>query len=789
MLKEAGAHESYDADSIVILKGLEAVQKRPGMYIGNTEDGSGLHHMIYEAVDNSIDEAMAGYCDRITITLNPDGSATIEDNGRGIPTEIHKKEGISAAEIIMTQLHAGGKFDHKTYKISGGLHGVGISVVNALSLWLELTIWRNNKEYRIRFQEGKATDKLKVTGEGIGKQGTKITFYPSSKIFAKTKFSFNTLEQRLKELAFLNPGLGIELAEPNENQKIYLKYAGGLEEFIKHLDKNKNSMHKTINIKGKMQDIEIYASFNWNDSLYENIICFTNNIKQKDGGTHLAGLKSALTRCINNYSNNLNKKEKMDLIGEDIREGLTCVLSARSPNPKFASQTKDKLISLEVKKAVETIISEQLQNWLEEHPNEARLILAKIILAANARKAAKKAREITRRKSALSSTALPGKLADCQEKSPELSELFIVEGDSAGGSAKMGRTRRTQAILPIRGKILNVERSRFDRMLSSTEIADLITAIGTGIGNEDFSIGKARYHKIIIMTDADVDGSHIRTLLLTFFFRYMREVIGKGYLYIARPPLYKVKKGRSEIYLKDEGAMQEYLIESALESAILTSADGAQYSGQHLREIIRQSMLAEKFINRKYGHVPKIIIEIFLLVYFQHQANLEKTLSIARARINSLEPDYPWHVRQANNQIIFERTVKEIKESYAFNLDNIDDNTADALNYLTKIFDGTCNIAVNNISNNLTGPSELSKYIIEGGRKGLDIKRFKGLGEMNADQLWETTLNPENRTLLKVNVDDEESTDGTFSMLMGNVVEPRKEFIQENALKAENLDF
>jgi DNA gyrase subunit B len=689
----------------------------------------------------------------------------------------------------MTQLHAGGKFDHKTYKISGGLHGVGISVVNALSLWLELTIWRNKKEYQIRFEEGKAIDTLKVVRENVDKQGTSITFYPSSKIFAKTKFIFSTLEQRLRELAFLSPGIEIILDEPNENQEINLKYTGGLEEFIKHLDRNKNSMHKPINIKGRIQDTEIYASLNWNDSLYENIICFTNNIKQKDGGTHLAGFKSAMTRCVNNYFNNLNKKEKIDLIGEDIREGLTCVLSARTPNPKFASQTKDKLISLEVKKAVETIISEQLQSWLEEHPNDARLILAKIILAANARKAAKKAREITRRKSALSSTALPGKLADCQEKSPELSELFIVEGDSAGGSAKMGRTRKTQAILPIRGKILNVERSRFDRMLSSTEIADLITAIGTGIGNEDFSIGKARYHKIIIMTDADVDGSHIRTLLLTFFFRYMRDIIGKGYLYIARPPLYKVKKGRSEIYLKDKGAMQEYLIESAIESAILTSAGGTQYSGQDLKKIIRQSMLAEKLINRKYGHVPKIIIEIFLLAYFQNQANLEKALSMTQSRINKREPDYPGNIRQENNQIIFERTAKEIKESYTFNLDNIDEDTEGTLNYLTKIFDGTCSITINNISNNLTGPSELSRYIMEGGGKGLNIKRFKGLGEMNPDQLWDTTLNPENRTLLKVNIDDEESTDGTFSMLMGNVVEPRKEFIQKNALKAENLDF
>ena len=797
----------YSSESIKVLKGLEAVRKRPGMYIGDTDDGSGLHHMVYEVVDNAIDEALAGHCDAVNVALNADGSVTVRDNGRGIPVDIHKEEGVSAAEVIMTQLHAGGKFDQNSYKVSGGLHGVGVSVVNALSDWLELNIWRDGKEYNMRFEHGDAVAPLKVIGEANGNKGTQVTFHPSNQTFSNViEFSFSTLEQRLRELSFLNSGVKIILQDlrGEDPKEVVLFYQGGVEAYVKYLDKSKNSLHQTISVTSydKVSGISMEVSMQWNDSYHENILCFTNNIRQRDGGTHLAGLKAALTRTINNYAgdNKLFKKEKIVLTGEDAREGLTCVVSVKVPDPKFSSQTKDKLVSSEVRTHVESWVNDRLAQWFEERPTDAKIIVGKAVEAAQAREAARKARELTRRKSALEVSNLPGKLADCQEKDPTLSEIFIVEGNSAGGSAKSGRNRKYQAILPIRGKILNVERARFDKMLSSVEIGTLITALGTGIGAEDFDPSKVRYHKIIIMADADVDGSHIRTLLLTFFFRHMPKLIEYGFLYIAQPPLYKVKKGSSEVYLKNEQAWQSYIIDNALNNAILKSKVGDR-TGADLHDFVS-----------KLGKFHHLVQNLSRVMHAEITENLalagafDKSWmkNAAKAKTLTAQIDKIFKNTSSNEDVSWSSQVNESDD-----IEIIKETRGVKTSYLVKnsYFDMPESIAIAQVVEQIMGefassvkfirgeeeriahkPLELMGLILETGKKGVSIQRFKGLGEMNAEQLWETTLDPANRTLLQVKVDQYDEADQTFSTLMGNVVEPRRDFIQENALKVVNLD-
>ncbi len=796
----------YSSDSIKVLKGLEAVRKRPGMYIGDTDDGSGLHHMVYEVVDNAIDEALAGHCDQVTVALNADGSVTVRDNGRGIPTDIHKEEGVSAAEVIMTQLHAGGKFDQNSYKVSGGLHGVGVSVVNALSDWLELTIWRDGKEHNMRFEHGDAVAPLKIVGDANGEKGTQVTFHPSNQTFANVlEFSFPTLEQRLRELSFLNSGVKIVLKDlrGEEPKEVILFYEGGVEAYVKYLDKSKNALHQTISVAGsdKTSGISMEVSMQWNDSYHENVLCFTNNIRQRDGGTHLAGMKAALTRTINNYAsdNKLFKKDKIVLSGDDVREGLTAVVSVKVPDPKFSSQTKDKLVSSEVRTHVESWVNDKLAQWFEERPSDARAIVGKAVEAAQAREAARKARELTRRKSALEVSNLPGKLADCQEKDPAQSELFIVEGNSAGGSAKSGRNRKFQAILPIRGKILNVERARFDKMLSSTEIGTMITALGTGIGAEDFDPSKVRYHKIIIMADADVDGSHIRTLLLTFFFRHMPKLIEYGFLYIAQPPLYKIKKGSSEVYLKNEAALQNYVIENALNNAVLKSKAGDR-SGADLHDFINKLSKFSHLINSVSRIVPAEICENLALAGAFEKAwmgDAAKTKSllknIERILADASNEDVTWSASiNDSNDIDVVKESRGVKTSYVVKHNYLDMPEFSALCQLREQiaaeFESTTKFIRGEEERVIAKPVELMNLILEIGKKGVSIQRFKGLGEMNAEQLWETTLDPANRTLLQVKVDQFDEADETFSTLMGNVVEPRREFIQENALKVVNLD-
>lgn len=805
--KQSESPNSYAADSIKVLRGLDAVRKRPGMYIGDTDDGSGLHHMVYEVVDNAIDESLAGHCDHVIVIINEDNSVTVQDNGRGIPTDIHKEEGVSAAEVIMTQLHAGGKFDQNSYKVSGGLHGVGVSVVNALSSWLELTIWRDGKECFMRFEHGNAVAPLAIRGDSNGNKGTRVTFKPSIQTFSNvTEFNFATLEQRLRELSFLNSGVKIILQDlrSEEPKDITLFYEGGVEAYVKYLDKSKNAIHPTINIATADNEsgMSMELAMQWNDSYHENTLCFTNNIRQRDGGTHLAGFRAALTRTINNYAadNKLFKKDKITLSGDDAREGLTCVLSVKVPDPKFSSQTKDKLVSSEVRVFVENFTNEKLAQWLEERPNEARAIVGKAVEAAQAREAARKARELTRRKSALEVSNLPGKLADCQEKDPALSELFIVEGNSAGGSAKSGRNRRFQAILPIRGKILNVERARFDKMLSSTEIGTMITALGAGIGNEDFDVNKVRYHKIVIMADADVDGSHIRTLLLTFFFRHMPKLIEHGFLYIAQPPLYKMKKGSSEVYLKNEQALQNYVIENALNGAVLRTNSGDR-SGKDLHDIILKIAKFSQLISSISRIVPsEILIRLALVGALKKDwfDDLEK-IQILKDKLlknlnkNLVDEQIKWEVAiddQNNIEVIKE--YRGVKNSYFCKRANFDLPEMSAIaqlsEQLSEIFSHEISFIRNEDKFTTDNPVDLMEVISQCGKKGVNIQRFKGLGEMNAEQLWETTLDPSNRTLLQVKIDQFDEADETFSILMGNVVEPRREFIQENALKVANLD-
>ena len=828
----------YGASSIKVLKGLDAVRKRPGMYIGDTDDGSGLHHMVFEVSDNAIDEALAGHCDRIDIQLNADGSVSVTDNGRGIPTGIHPEEGVSAAEVIMTQLHAGGKFentsDDNAYKVSGGLHGVGVSVVNALSEWLDLTIWRDGEENYMRFAFGDAVAPLKIVGPSDGRKGTKVTFFPSPATFKITEFDFEKLEHRYRELAFLNSGVRLFLtdARHEEPRTVELYYEGGIAAFVKYLDRTKSPLFPDpISITGQRDDVAIDVALEWNDSYYENVLAFTNNIPQRDGGTHLAAFRAALTRTLNNYAekSGLLKKEKVSLTGDDMREGLTAIVSVKLPDPKFSSQTKDKLVSSEVRQPLESLMADKLAEWLEENPGHGKSIVGKIIDAAAAREAAKKARELTRRKGAMDIASLPGKLADCQEKDPAKSELFLVEGDSAGGSAKQGRDRHFQAILPLRGKILNTERARFDRMISSREIGTLIQAMGTGIGRDDFNADKLRYHKIVIMTDADVDGAHIRTLLLTFFYRQMPELITRGHLFIAQPPLYKATKGRSEVYLKDDAALDEYLVDAGVATMVLETSGGAR-SGVDLRSLIehaRRMRSVMRYVPRRYD---ASIIEALALGGALDPALTRDqrgaTVGEVTRRLDSGDVGEGGEARWSatlteEGGVHFERLWRGVTDHHIVEASFLGsaearklhtlaaeqaasfvhaaklvpmrgaaaqaDTPADANDEPMTDEEGTPTTLARG-ETRVARPSQLLDAILVAGRKGLSIQRYKGLGEMNAEQLWETTLDPAVRTMLRVTAEETAAADDVFSRLMGEVVEPRREFIQENALNVANLD-
>ncbi|MGI9382373.1 MAG: DNA topoisomerase (ATP-hydrolyzing) subunit B [Methyloligellaceae bacterium] len=798
----------YGADSIKVLKGLEAVRKRPGMYIGDTEDGTGLHHMVYEVVDNAIDEALAGYCDRVTVTLNADGSVSVEDNGRGIPVEIHAEEGISAAEVIMTQLHAGGKFDQNSYKVSGGLHWVGVSVVNALSRRLDMSIWREGKEHAMSFSDGVADAPLAVADDAAdGKTGTRVTFLPSTDTFSMTEFDYGTLEHRLRELAFLNSGVLIVLTDERgvEPKVEEMQYEGGLTEFVRYVDRTRHPLiAEPVTVKAERDDILVEAALWWNDGYHESVLCFTNNIPQRDGGSHLAGFRAALTRTVNTYAaeSGVAKREKVSLTGDDAREGLTCVLSVKVPDPKFSSQTKDKLVSSEVRPVVESVMNEAIGQWFEENPSEARTVVGKIVEAAAAREAARKARELTRRKGALDVANLPGKLADCQERDPAKAELFLVEGDSAGGSAKQGRNRAFQAVLPLRGKILNVERARFDKMLSSQEIGTLITALGTGIGRDDFDVEKLRYHKIIIMTDADVDGAHIRTLLLTFFYRQMPELIERGHLYIAQPPLYKIKRGQSERYLKDERGLEDYLIETGLDETVLVTGDGGERAGNDLRDILETARRVGVILAGLHSRYPRFVVEQAAIAGVLNpgvlgdaeQAQQAADYISKRLDVLAEETERGWiAVALEGGGLEFSREVRGVKESHT--IDGPFIASADALKldqfaaHLQETYAKPATLRRKETSLVIHGPTDLLDAVLASGRKGVTLQRYKGLGEMNADQLWDTTLDTNTRTLLQVKVGEMvEEADEIFSRLMGDVVEPRRNFIQENALEVANLD-
>jgi DNA gyrase subunit B len=797
--------ETYGADSIKVLKGLDAVRKRPGMYIGDTDDGSGLHHMVYEVVDNAIDESLAGHADLVTVTLNAEGSVTVTDNGRGIPTDIHQGEGISAAEVIMTQLHAGGKFDQNSYKVSGGLHGVGVSVVNALSTWLKLRIWRGGREHAIEFRNGVAVAPLAVVAEARDKRGTEVTFLPSPETFTMIEFDYATLEHRLRELAFLNSGVRIILTDNRhaERKVEELHYEGGVEAFVRYLDRTKTALlSKPIVIRGERDGIGVEVALWWNDSYHENVLPFTNNIPQRDGGQHLAGFRAALTRQITGYaeSSGATKREKVGITGDDCREGLTAIISVKVPDPKFSSQTKDKLVSSEVRPVVEGVINEALGTWLEENPADAKTVIGKVIEAAAAREAARKARDLTRRKGALDIASLPGKLADCQERDPAKAELFIVEGDSAGGSAKQGRKREYQAVLPLRGKILNVERARFDKMLSSEQIGTLITALGTGIGREDFNIEKLRYHKIIIMTDADVDGSHIRTLLLTFFFRQMPELIERGHLFIAQPPLYRVTRGKSQQYLKDERALEDYLIEGGLDGAVLRLAEGEERAGLDLRAIVNEARIVRHVLKNLHTRYDRSVVEQAAIAgALRPQTAEEPELAgeaaayIAR-RLDAMaeETERGWEGRAEAGGFVLWRVVRGVKQVASLDASLLASSEARRLDEraasLQEVYAKPSVFVRKGDEIPVDGPLTLLDVVMAAGRKGIHLQRYKGLGEMNAEQLWETTLDRDNRTLLQVKVKEVADADDIFVKLMGDVVEPRREFIQANALNVANLD-
>ena len=805
MAEQTPVLEDYEADSIKVLRGLEAVRKRPGMYIGDTDDGSGLHHMVYECVDNGIDEALAGHADHVMVKIHADSSVSVEDNGRGIPVGIHEEEGVSAAEVIMTQLHAGGKFDSNSYKVSGGLHGVGVSVVNALSVWLELRIWRDGKEHLARFENGDTVDHLAVVEECDDRTGTQVRFLASTGTFSNLEYQFETLEKRLRELAFLNSGVRIILEDlrPAEVRRTELYYDGGVKEFVKYLDRSKSSiMEEPIYVNGTRDDIGVEVAMWWNDSYHENVLPFTNNIPQRDGGTHMAGFRGALTRTINNYaqSSGIAKKEKISFTGDDAREGLTCVLSVKVPDPKFSSQTKDKLVSSEVRPAVEGLVAEKLSEWFEENPAQAKIIVGKIIEAALAREAARKARDLTRRKTAMDVNFLAGKLKDCSEKDPSKTEVFLVEGDSAGGAAQTGRDRMTQAVLPLRGKILNVERARFDRMLGSQEIGNLVMALGTGIGREEFNIEKLRYHKIVIMTDADVDGAHIRTLLLTFFFRQMPSLIEGGFLYIAQPPLFKVSRGRSEVYLKDQPALDEYLIEQGIDGALLRLSNGEEIIGADLLRVIEEARQLKRIVDAFPTHYPRHILEQAAIAGAFMPGAVDRDLQgmadavARRLDLIALEYERGWQGRPTQDRgMRLARILRGVEE--VRNLDGAMLRSGEArrtgtlTQSLQETYGGACMLVRKDRSQVINGPLTLLGAILEEGEKGLSLQRYKGLGEMNPDQLWETTLDPDARTLLQVKVEDLAEADDLFTKLMGDVVEPRREFIQKNALSVENLDF
>jgi DNA gyrase subunit B len=795
----------YGADSIKVLKGLEAVRKRPGMYIGDTDDGSGLHHMVYEVVDNGIDEALANHADHVRVTIHADSSVSVYDNGRGIPVGIHEEEGVSAAEVIMTQLHAGGKFDSNSYKVSGGLHGVGVSVVNALSDWLELRIWREGKEHVARFEHGDTAEHLKVVQDCGDRTGTEVRFMASTDTFSNLEYSFETLEKRLRELAFLNSGVKIILIDerPAERLESELIYEGGVKEFVKYLDRSKTPvMDAPVYITGEKDDIGVEVAMWWNDSYHESVLPFTNNIPQRDGGTHLAGFRGALTRTINNYaqSSGIAKKEKVSFTGDDAREGLTCVLSVKVPDPKFSSQTKDKLVSSEVRPVVESLVNEKLAEWFEENPNQAKQIVGKVVEAALAREAARKARELTRRKNPMDLNFLSSKLKDCSDKDPVNTEIFLVEGDSAGGSAQTGRDRKTQAILPLKGKILNVERARFDRMLGSQEIGNMVMALGTGIGRDEFNIDKLRYHKIVIMTDADVDGAHIRTLLLTFFYRQMPELIEGGYLYIAQPPLYKVARGKSEVYLKDQAEMDDYLVNQGVEGATLKLGSGEELVGKDLIRVVDEARQLKRVLDAFPTHYPRHILEQAAVagafVPGAVDADLQGVADRVATRLDliALEYEKGWQGRITQDHgIRLARILRGVEEVRTLDGPMLRSGEARKTGSFTKslqeVYGTSGQLVRRDRAQAIHGPLDLLKAIMEEGEKGLTLQRYKGLGEMNPDQLWETTLDPDARTLLQVRVDDVIGADDLFTKLMGDVVEPRREFIQKNALSVENLDF
>lgn len=795
--------EDYTADSIKVLKGLDAVRKRPGMYIGDTDDGTGLHHMIYEVVDNAVDEALAGHCDRITVTIEADGSVSVTDNGRGIPVDIHEEMGVSAAEVIMTQLHAGGKFDQNSYKISGGLHGVGVSVVNALSEFLDLTIYRNDNKYFLRFKHGVPEGSLELVGPAEGKKGTKVRFLPSIETFSSIVFDRPTVEHRLRELAFLNSGVHITLRDerPDHFYETVLYYEGGLIEFVKYIDKAKTPLHdKPLYCSQVVDLMTVEVAMEWTDSYHESTLCFTNNIPQRDGGTHLAGFRGALTRVVGNYiaaTPQGKKDSKLSITGEDIREGLSAVLSVKVPDPKFSSQTKDKLISSEVRTVVESIVGQALEQWFEENPTHAKNIVGKVVEAAAAREAARKARELTRRKGALDIASLPGKLADCQERDPSKCELFIVEGDSAGGTAKGGRNRKYQAILPIRGKILNVERARFDKIISYDQIGNIITALGTSIGQEDFNPEKLRYHKIVIMTDADVDGSHIRTLLLTFFYRQMPELLKRGHLYIAQPPLYTVKRGQSVVYLKDQAALDNYLLDAACKDSFLVLPTGEQITGADWRQLSNLILKTDSALKPLAGRIANRLLLEGLLVfnYFEETLPDQHETLIAHLNAND-EQNATWRAeRSLENTVIFIRSWGGVDEKWI--LDESLRATPEA-KALSTMRHQLVDVLGKSLTLHITardGKQEtfsniglLMKALMDQGSKGVSYRRNKGLGEMGDEELWQTTMDPESRTLLQVKMHHAEEAEEIFSTLMGDVVEPRRDFITTNALKVINLD-
>jgi len=808
--KKTPPPDDYGEDSIKMLKGLDAVRKRPGMYIGDTDDGSGLHHMIYEVVDNAIDEVLAGHAKSCQVMLNPDGSCTVRDDGRGIPTGIKKDDDQtpkrSAAEIVFTELHAGGKFDQNSYKVSGGLHGVGVSVVNALSAWLKCRIWREGKEHVIEFKNGNAVAPLKVVGDADSERGTEVSFLPSLETFHNvTEFDYATLEHRLRELAFLNSGAKIVLTDARhaDVKREEFVYEGGTAAFVRYLDRSKQAvLGEPVMIRGEKDGIMIEVALWWNDTYHETVLCFTNNIPQRDGGTHLAGFRAALTRIVNKYAeeSGIAKKEKVTLSGDDAREGLTCVLSVKVPDPKFSSQTKDKLVSSEVKPVVESMVGDQLGAWFEEHPKEAKSIVGKIVEAALAREAARKARDLTRRKGALDGLRLPGGLAECQDRDASKTELFIVEGDSAGGSAKQGRKREFQAVLPIRGKILNVERARTDKMLSSEQVTNIIGALGTGIGRDEFKLDKLRYHKVIIMTDADVDGAHIRTLLLTFFYRQMYELVDKGHVYIAQPPLYKVQRGKQHQYLKDQRALEDYLIEQGLNDAVLVSGNGTEHAGRDLRDIVEQARQITGGINGLHSRYGRAVVEqgaiggVFdpSLLTSSDKANIAALRIAERLDTIAEEMETGWEGRFGNDGFAFKREVRGVTEYHTLDRALLGSLDARRLNerrpHLAEIYGTPAKLRRKDKLDVITGPRALLDAVYEIGRKGVELQRYKGLGEMNPEQLWETTLDPEVRTLLQVKIDDIAEADEIFSKLMGDVVEPRRDFIQENALNVSNLD-